>query len=304
MTAPAWFSMEHAASIGNVQRLRNAYEHGRVTQTDSRWRWRCDSVMDRAIGHGHVSCIDFMRQEGVAWTRNSMTIAALSGNVEVMRYLHENGARWDHVTTAWAVRGNHLDCLRYAHEHGAPWYPRLTSLAAKGHLECLVYLHEHGVPWDEFTMNCAFEGHVECMRYAHEHGCPWNVSAELGNFSHGPLNLSCVKFAYENGAGCTEHTSTLAAQYDQSDCLQFMIERGCRFRAGDRCVQRYREVIAAALSRMRSAVTIQRAWRAAREATQRKAVGIIEDAYMTWSCRPGAGQWYKRSLESFATRLR
>lgn len=292
-------TMETAASSGHIVCLKSAYEFSKMTQPHSEWKWRCESVMDMAIGHGHVSCIDFMRRAGSAWTRSSMTIAALSGKSDVMRYLHENGALWDQMTTGWAVRGDHVDCLKYAHEHGAPWYRGMTALAAKGHLECLIYVHEQGVPWDKMTMSCAFEGHVECMQYAFEHGCSLDSHALLGKFSQGPLDLKCVRFVYDNGSQCTEHTSTIAAQYDQRDCLQFLIERGCRFTADDVDVQRHNMTIAVAMSRRRSTIIIQRAWRAARDAAQHRAVLVIEDAYMTWCCRPGAGRWYKRSLESF-----
>lgn len=300
-------SMERAAANGHMHCLESWYTSDQACNDTPEplpyFTVRRSRALDTSINYGHLQCVKFLHQQGVPWTAYSMKLAAISRSVEVIKYLHESGVPWDNSTTGLLVREDHLAGLMYAFEHGAPWYPRMTALAAKGHLQCLEYAHEHGAPWDECTMNYAFSGnHLDCLRYAFQNGCIWNAEFQHSkSFAYDRIDLECLKFADECGGKWSEHTTTSAAHCGQSDCLQYLVERGCRYTAMNRDIQKHREVIAIALGRRRSTVMIQRAWRAAREATKRKAVSVIENAYMTWSCRPGAGGWYKRSLESFQT---
>lgn len=221
--------------------------------------------LDHAIEEGDLEGVQAARLQGATWGAQSMWFAVISGNVDLVRTLHEDGVGWHGFSTHDASRG-HLDCLRYAHQHGAEWSRFTTTLAAGGYLECLRYAHEHGASFDHTTMYAAASGHIECLAFAHEHG-----------------------------AIMDDYATCSAARGDHQDCLTYLVERGCPVRLCED-TWRNRVTIVRAMTRRRRVVTIQRAWRAIRMATRRRAVAIIEDAYITWACRPGCGSGVCRRL--------
>lgn len=298
MTKICCESLMSAATKGHIHCLAS---HVKRQEQGADQMFLFSSALNKAVEHHQLECIEFLHHAGVPWSALSMELAALSGDINVIKYMYDHGALWDEFTTAWAIHKNSVEILRFAHAHGAPFSPILTALAACGRLECLVYAHEHGAVWHDLTMHNAFSGgHFDCLQYAKEHGCPWDAQLQLPmHFAHRRVDRDCMKYAHKCGSKWNQHTTTSAAKFNQSDCLQFMIERGCNYAALDKDIQRHRDVVLHALKRCRSSIIIQRAWRAAREAAMRKAVSVVEDAYIAWTCRPGAGRWYKRSYESF-----
>lgn len=263
----------------------------------------------RAIAAGRVDVMAYLRLNDVAWSSYT-TACAARGHLDCLEYAHTHGAPWHERTTGAAAEGplsinspGSLDCLTYAHEHGCSWHPATTAGAAhKGNLDCLEYAHEHGCPWSEQTTCEAANGHIECLTYAHEHGAPW-ASGTIACAVHGGW-LDCLQYAYEHGAdtktlerGCV--LVSLAANSDQAECLRFLIERGHKFSGLDEGVRRHRVTIADALAMRRAVQVIQRSWRAHRTAVRNHAVGVIEEAFIGWACRPGVGSWFLRAKASF-----
>lgn len=219
---------------------------------------------------GGLPCVQVMHESGEPWAPDVMTVAAIAGRREVMQYIHAHPPfQWTMDTSYQAARG-HLSCLQFAHENGAPWSPDTTLNACRGNLQCLVYAVEHGCPWHPNAMSvAALDGDFECLEYG-----------------------------WSKGATFDERTTNAAAR--GGGCLQFLLERGCMFSASDRYVRRNVALVVAALTRRNAARLIQRSWRSRKQAVARKAVSVIEDAYMAWACRPSHGSWYRRSCTSFS----
>ncbi|MEW5314942.1 MAG: hypothetical protein WDW38_006401 [Sanguina aurantia] len=230
-----------------------------------------DSSLETCIQAEHLECIRVLIQTGFAFER-PMSKAAWHGKIDAMRCLSNCGVPFGVCVTRKACQQGHVDCLRFAIEQGADWHPTATSSAAReGHLDCLVYAHEHGAPWCDNTVGQAARGQITCLEYAHA-----------------------------NGAVMSSNAMYFAARDERCECLRFLVERGGRFeRASISDLQRHTRTITEAWVTRRSARIIQRGWRAAREAKRRHAVGVIEAAFLAWSCRPGVGRWYKRAQEMY-----
>ena len=176
---------------------------------------------------GRLECLEYLRERGYEWKRDTCAEAAANGQLECLRYAHEHGCPWDEGTCRAAALKGQLDCLKYAHEHGCPWDVSTCECAARfGQMECLRYAHEHGCPLGRWTCaDAAWNGHLECLRYAHEHGCPWTEHTCADAVWHG--HLECLRYAIENG--CHRHESAClgAAARCHWDCLKYAHEHGC-----------------------------------------------------------------------------
>lgn len=214
--------------------------------------------------------------------------AARCGFLTCMRHAHLRGAPWHPETTGFAARGGYVECLRFAHENGAIWASYTTALAARaGSLACLAYAHEHGARWeDATTLECILSMSLDCLRFATEHGAPRH---------HDTVHMA-VKLL-----------GTFPDSYRGLECLGFAIDRRYPY---DPCTitrlgTTARETVLSVLSLLRKVRLMQRTWRAHRDrqiGQRRAAVGIIEDAYLAWACRPGDGCMFQRTM--VASRLR
>lgn len=260
--------------------------------------YRVKSALKLAISVGSLALVEDAHHDGAILDADAVFAAAQLGRVDVLEYLHRNGAPWDPRTTECG----HLNCIQFAHEHGCPWGLKTTSAAASlGRLECMQYAHEHGAPWAWDCIRCAARGgSVACLQYSHEHSGGWDQFVAYCASSYG--NTECLRYSYEIDRGAYWSTDLVftAAHFNHLGCLQFLVERGCSFNASDDAgAYRNRSTIAKAMARRRAATVIQQSWRARRNAVRRRAVCLIEDAFIMYSCRPGSGQWFHKAETSF-----
>jgi len=197
--------------------------------------------------------------------------AARIGDLEMMKREHELGAPWHDYVTFWAANNGHLDCLTYAHEHGAPLYDNAAKFAAMGgHLECLVYLHEHGAPWEDTASIAALYGRLECLRYAHENGAPWD-----------------------------EMTTTYAAYNGHIECLRFAVFRGCPC-SPLKDLKKHGMAASFILRWRIAAGRIGRAWRLHKIHKRKRAVTLIEAAWLAYTYTPAPGRTgFERAAQRF-----
>ncbi|MEW5314926.1 MAG: hypothetical protein WDW38_006385 [Sanguina aurantia] len=266
-------TMEHladvACQVGSAKCLREICEHAAKTSV----KLVVWNGLSFALRDDHLDCIRTLLEMGVG-IHNAMQNAARFNHLPAMRLMKEFGVPFTDLAVWGASKHGHLECLIYAREQGAPWYPTTTSVAAACRdMACLVYAHEHGAPWCENTALFATRGYggVAALEYALDHG------AELS-----PL-------------------ATQAAAYlDRGGHLRVLVERGCPYSdPSSTHIRRNRDSVLEGRTRRRSAITIQRAWRTTLDARRRRAVAVIEDAYITWSCRPHVGRWYVRTCQNF-----
>lgn len=253
-----------ACICGHLRCIRFLVEQG-VTLPRRAMHW--------VVAAGSLPCVEYLREIGVEWEDDILETAVITGDLKLLMHINEQGqTNWHRspLATFFAAAG-HLDCLRYAHSTGALWHKATTARAAQGHLECLKYANRLGCPWHRFTMDYAAEGHIDCLVYCYSKKAEWG-----------------------------ESTTTAAAVRDHADCLQFLVERGCRFSSTCPDIRRNIGTMVSALARRASARVIQRAWRVHKTEIRQRAVSSIEDAYIAWACRPLHGRWYQRARESYS----
>lgn len=311
------FTTTNSAARGHLESLRYAHEHG------APWH----AFVTSYAAEGHIECLRYCHEHGAAWSPSVLTVAA-QGHLECLEYAHTHGAQWESCTTAIAARG-HIECLAYCFENGAPISRSVTGFAAHGHLECLVYAHLHGAMWTGEATLFAALGNIACLKYAHENGAPWSQSSVSYAVSDGYLDclkycieneaprewescrhfhqgqLECIEYLHQQGVVIPFDTAIQAARAGLTDCLGSLIRIGCLLNADRGWIKCNSCIISKAMARQRAASVIQRAWRmlqAIKIELRKKAVSVIQDAYIDWSCRPGKGRWYKNALESFTSR--
>jgi hypothetical protein len=130
-----------------------------------------------------------------------MSHATAKGKVQWIIYLRQTGHPWDTSTCAAAAKHGHLACLQYLHTNGCPWDHSVPFLAAfHNHVDCLVYALDENCDVDDLCIwqGPAFTGNVDCMKLLVQRGV--EMSNEACDFSAEAGNLSCLKFAFENGS--------------------------------------------------------------------------------------------------------
>lgn len=261
--------------------------------------------------------------------------AALNGDLGALIIAHRRSPALNMLTTLNAARSGSLDCLMFVHVNGAPWHPRTTTAAALGRLHCLEYAHQHGAPWHSSAMANAACGHLDCLRYCHENGAQWTRHVTLNAAM--VADVPCLRYAVEHGAPlhhlvietCVRNTISNPDSRSCRDTLMYAVDARFHY---DVTPDAHRtrfvehdwyhpepdvtkaaevEVVVAFRLALHMIRVIQRAWRArpalirarlALMTKKRKAVEVIELAYLTWTCRPDSGAAFKRSRTSF-TRL-
>lgn len=270
----------------------------------------CETLLG-AASRGRGACVRRFQQNSPLSEpelTEALSSACLVGDLDCITFLAGCGAQFDQFSVFWLIYRRRLPCVQFLHSHGVPWTQHVMSDAAmSGDVQMMKYIYER-IPLPEQTH--AFSNpettfyastNLECLQYTLSHGCQWHHAAMI-RAAEG--HLDCLQYCYDHGAQWDTLTSSSAAcraseRPDYCACLVFLVERGCPIAPSDRFIQKNRGVIALAMARRRAAKVIQLAWRSQKRAAACKAVSIIEDAYIKWTCRPGAGQWYQRSLRSF-----
>jgi hypothetical protein len=96
--------------------------------------------------------------------------AAESGSVELLQYLKQQGCAFSEQIMCTAAQRGLLHVCQYLHTQQCPWSARAcTSAAVRGHLSTLRWLHEQGCPWhiEAVRMSAAASGHLAVVAYAH-----------------------------------------------------------------------------------------------------------------------------------------
>lgn len=318
---------ENAALQGDVQALQAVYNQFLppvVVPAEFLSHVMHGNVAMYAAGHGHLDCLKYAVAHGTPLTEHASDAAA-QGHLPCLEFCHENGAPWSQWATNFAARG-HIECLTYAHEHGAPWHSVVTETAAKGHLACLKYAHEHGAPWDARTLSSAISaGAVACLDYAIRNGAPPSrtmVSDCLAQLEHRRFQPESVEYqrsmdtflyVVNSGHMYLPRKSAGVRLYGMTPKQQGSMLGSIRRKyRGDRDMKaiaiaqevdelhkRHVARFAAARDKLHKIKVVQRAWRAYVIARRRKAVDVIQLAYLAHLCRPGDGQAFKRARTSF-----
>lgn len=284
-------------------------------------------TINAAASQGQLECLKYAISHGSPQCHAAMFYAAQGGHLECLKYLFVNGGSLCEHTFAATAEG-HLDCLRFAHENGAKWTANVTNAASKGHLQCLKFAHEHNAPWTRSTMEITADGHLDCLKYAHTHGCNWTRTGTEAKVAARNGHFDCLKYVLDNGALLPNDYITLIFDwhytcpgYDYNSliphqglfetidgrfnqcghlkCLSYMIDKDTQVTVDSFRDAVYKRLVAMAMRRSLSASIIQRSWKRMKLEQKRHAVSVIENAYITWACRPGHGIWYVRHLESF-----
>ena len=123
---------------------------------------------------GHLSVIQWLKENGCPWNESSCANAAYGGHLPVLQWLRDNGCPWDESSCANAAHGGHLSVLQWCHAHGCPWYEFTCANAAfNGNLPMIQWCRANGCSWCESTCASAAEsGHLALLQWCHANGCP------------------------------------------------------------------------------------------------------------------------------------
>ena len=183
---------------------------------------------EAAARHGHLDCLQLLREHGCPWDEHTCTVAAKGGHIACLQFAHANGCLLTMDVYLAAAQNNHLTCLQYAHQQHCEWSKVVCAAAVLGNsLECLEYLHRHGCPWDKHvTYIAASRGHLSSMCFALTNGCAWDektceFAAENGHYE-------CLEFAHLHG--CTLAKSNCNVDPILSDnhhrCFAYVAQHG------------------------------------------------------------------------------
>lgn len=269
-----------AIQSGHLECLSSALEEGHFTSLGA--------LVEQACFMGSIKCLE----ETIAFFARAPTTG---------RVPHDSYDLSDSFPNAFdiAIKERHIDCVRLICRCMNFGFPNpIQMVADEGDLDSMKWLHEQGDVINDYALHTASRhGHLECMRYAHEQGgAGWSYLTACGPAQG---HLDALKYAHGKGAKLNESVIMEAARGDHLECLQYIIESGCKYPVNDSHIRRNKVTIIKGLVRRRSAATIVRAWRTFKMNKRMKAVSLIEDAFITWSCRPGEGRWYKKALASF-----
>lgn len=158
-------------------------------------RYLLDNHVDMGIREAVYSAVKFgkvpilqLLHTGYAQPLQSelCELAMQYGHVKCLQYLHEHGVAWGNTNTDEAAKNGHYDCLVYAHEHGCAWGPNTCENAiTSGHLCCLQYAHTHGCPWNaKMYRDRSVYRHRSCSAYVDKQlkklgGAVTNVTAQF-----------------------------------------------------------------------------------------------------------------------------
>jgi hypothetical protein len=144
--------------------------------------WDADDIADTAAGNNDLPLLQWMQQQGAAFTSCTMASAASKGRLAVCQFLHAQGCDWDERACSGAAEANNLELLQWLHDNGCPWYGDEVcgSAARNGFAEMLYYIYGQGAAEElgEYykTEQLNFAGHYGHMVVAvflREQGAEW-----------------------------------------------------------------------------------------------------------------------------------
>lgn len=180
----------------------------------------------QAAKGGHLEILQFLREHKFKWDHNTMWDACENGHIDIVKYVIENKCPWTSSSLESAIRKNNFEIVEFLTEHvrEKKEFKLATLIAAtNGHLEMLKYLHEHGFPSDESLCDASSE-HLDCLIYVHEViKVEWSKDTCLSCLAEN--NLSCLKYAIENGCPYKHHLQKLkryAREDDHHEILEYL----------------------------------------------------------------------------------
>ncbi|KAL4113574.1 hypothetical protein QTP88_017181 [Uroleucon formosanum] len=131
--------------------------------------------------------------------------------------------------THTALQIRHINCLKIAHELGFPLHMTDDELGVNirncWDIECSIIPWKRGIP-----SKAAYYGNLTCLKYAHQQGIPWDIStctaATLGE------KYDCLKYAVENGCPLNE-SGPINQALGKGNLLflKYLHEQGCPWSA-------------------------------------------------------------------------
>lgn len=220
--------LNNAIENGDLPMVKYLHEQkGRLTNVPERG-YRGDSYeIGNAIRNDRTDILEYLVEQGFAYSEQCVNYAAEKGNLECIKYLLDLKCPFSKVAIESASYEGHLDCLKYLYEQGCPLTERaMLNAISKKHLECVKYLHEHGCPWhSDATMTSAMLGSFEILKYLHEHGCQWDhlTTRTAAKYGH----LDCLRYAHEQGCHWTWKAMQYAKDNRQRECVEYLTSHGC-----------------------------------------------------------------------------
>ncbi len=186
---------------------------------------------DFAAGQGKLDVLQYLRSEGLPWTRFTTAKAAYGGHVHVMMWMRDHGTvtgggPWTHVTAAGAAEGGHIHILQMLLESGCDMWEGTCAYAAYGgRLDTLKWLRDKGTAWGPTTLNnaCKYGGR-DIFEWAMVNGCtPNNDTAELVYMTG---DLDWFKWAHQHGCRFTREMCNYVTE--NLDAMRAYIHSGPR----------------------------------------------------------------------------
>ena len=129
------------------------------------------AILNAAAFWGHLSFLKENLSTSLAvFAGDCCRFAAGGGHLSLLQWLRENNFPWDRYTCSSAAARGHLDVLQWARANDCPMDGNTCDASARsGNLEVLQWARANGCPWNEYTLNCAvFNGHLHVVRWCHE----------------------------------------------------------------------------------------------------------------------------------------
>ena len=169
---------------------------------------------------------------------DSITSLYLTQQVSIMPFLRINAYVFfnmyeDFACTKALYENDSLELLMELHEIGCPITSSVCMECAKiGNLKCLQYACKKCDELNSYLfVEVALYGHLECLKYLYEESENGNIYPAddqvvcIAAAMRG--HLHCLKYLYENGHQWNESIYTICKEYEQSECLKFVMEHKC-----------------------------------------------------------------------------
>jgi hypothetical protein len=188
-------SASSAATAGSIDMLKWLREH-RGLVFDAK-------TVDHAARRGHWRLMQFLCNEGCAWTASTCEAAAEGGQLAVLKQLREQGVPWDATTIAGdaAFSGN-VQLLQWIRkqDHSVILNEVTFEEAATRSLAICKYLHAEQCPWDEGACeSAAASNQLDVLKWLHESGCEWDENSMLTTAAHAG-NIDMLIYLRDQGA--------------------------------------------------------------------------------------------------------
>lgn len=156
-------------------------------------------------------------------------IAAENGDIECIKWLISKGMLVGKYVYCCAAHYGQLECIKWLHAANYPWSKHTLSQAAlNGDLDCFKYIFEN-MPEDISNIgvceNAAAKGHIECLKWAIENGIGCSVAASARAAENG--HLECLKYLHASGIEIHRDITAYGA-CTNIECLRWAYENGYR----------------------------------------------------------------------------